>query len=130
MTESLELHHDIQTIRFEMTAQNRLIKSLLSLQKDEILQQKISVFIGRSGPKEELIKLYLTIGPKGKTRKELEQLGFKPGTIRPYLIRLIDHALLWSKGTLADGQEVFGYTEVEEVTRLSQHLKSLLNSSV
>lgn len=129
MSESLELNKDVQTIRFEIAAHTRLFKSLLSLQRKEILQQKKSVFIGRRGPKKELIRLYLAIGPKGKTRKELEQLGFKLGTILPYLNRLVDNALLWSKQTLPDGQEVLGYTEVEEVTRLSEHLKALLRDA-
>lgn len=129
MPESLELHKDIQTIKFEVTAQNQLIKTLLSLQKDELLSQKKSFFIGKNGPKEGLIRLYLAIGPQGKTRKELEQMGFRPGTIRPYLIQLGNEAILRVRETRPDGQDVFEYTVVEEIAKLSLSLRTLLNGS-
>jgi hypothetical protein len=128
MSESLELHKDIQSINYEITTQNQLIKTLLSLQKDELLNQKKAIFIGENGPKERLIRLYLAIGSQGKTRKDLEELGFKPGTIRPYLNLLKSEAILQVKETRPEGQEVFGYTVVEEISRLSLHLNSLLSN--
>ncbi len=128
MPETPELHKDIQAIKYEIDTQNQLIKTLLSLQKDELLQQKISLFIGRTGPKVTLIKLYLAIGTGGKTRRELEDLGFKPGTICPYCAKLMNGAVLRVKETRPDGQDVLGYTVVEELAQLSLHLKTLLET--
>ena len=70
MPESEDLHQDIQTIKHEVSAHKQLTKTLLTLQRDELLEQKLAVFKGPRGLRQKLIQLYLAIG-KGKTRREL-----------------------------------------------------------
>lgn len=106
----------------------RVAKMLLSLQKDELRNQMVTLFVGKSSPRRRLIELYLSIG-NGKTRKELVSAGFPQGTVLPYCTELIAKTLLQVKEVQANGEEVLGYTFVEEVTRLSQHLEELIQTN-
>ncbi len=105
-----------------------IAKTLLSLQEDELRKQKVAFFMGKSGPRQRLIELYLSIG-NGKTRNELVSAGFPKGTVLRYCAELVAATLLQAKEVQAGGEEVLGHTFVEEVTQLSQHLKELLQSS-
>jgi hypothetical protein len=127
MPESEELHQDIQIIKHEVTAHRQLTKTLLSLQRDELLRQKVEFFMGSKRPKNQLIQLYLAIG-RGKTRNELIEQGFRKGTVCRYCSELVNEALLEVKEICPDGQEVLKYTVVEEIAHLSQELEKLLES--
>jgi len=103
-------------------------KTLLSLRKDELRNQKTAFFMGKSGPRQRLIELYLSIG-NGKTRGELIGAGFPKGTVLRYCAELVAETLLQVKEVQVGGEEMLGYTFVEEITQLSQHLKELLQPS-
>jgi hypothetical protein len=105
-----------------------IAKTLLSFQRDELRNQKIALFTGKSGPKQRLIELYLSIG-NGKTRQELINAGLPKGTVWRYCTELVAEKLLQVKKIQTDGEEVLGYTFVEELTQLSQHLEELLQTS-
>jgi hypothetical protein len=108
------------------TQQNVMLgRILLSLHKDELLEQKIGVFLGKVEPKKRLMGLYLTIG-NGKTRSELMQAGYPEGTVLAYCHELLNENLIHITKVCPDGQEVLGYTVIEELTQLSQNLKKLL----
>lgn len=84
-----------------------IAKTLLSLQKDELRNQKAALFIGKKGPRQRLIELYLSIG-NGKTRNELINAGFPGGTVLPYCAELLAEALLRVKDVQTGGEEVLG----------------------
>jgi hypothetical protein len=104
------------------------MKTLLSLQRDELRAQKAALFMGKNGPRQRLIELYLSIG-NGKTRNELISAGFPKGTVLPYCTELVAEVLLKVKELQADGDEVLGYTFIEEITQLSQHLRGILQAN-
>lgn len=125
MPESEDLHQDIQIIKHEVTAHKQLTKTLLTLQRDELLKQKVEFFMGSRDPKSRLVQLYLAIG-KGKTRNELIRQGFARGTVYKYCNDLIGEALVEVKEIRPDGQEVLKYTVVEEIAHLSEELNKLV----
>jgi len=127
MPESEELHQDIQIIKHEVAAHKQLTKTLLALQRDELLRQKAEYFLGPKGPRRQLVRLYLAIG-RGKTRSELMEQGFPQGTVCRYCNELVDEALLESKEVRPDGQEVLRYTVIEEIAHLSQELRRLIEN--
>lgn len=106
----------------------RVAKTLLSFQKDELRNQMITLFVGKSGPKRRLVELYLSIG-NGKTRKELVSAGFAKGTVLRYCTELVAETLLQVEEVRTNGDEVLGYTFVEELTRLSRYLEELIQTS-
>ncbi len=105
-----------------------IAKILLSFQKDELYDHKVAVFMGKRGPKQRLIELYLSIGD-GKTRNELINAGFPKGTVWTYCTELVAEALLRVKEIQPGGEEVLGYTFVEEITQLSERVKEILQPS-
>ena len=96
----------------------------LSFRKDELRNQKLALFSGKSTPKQRLIELYLSIG-SGKTRKELINTGFPQGTVWRCCAELLAESLLKVNEVRPDGEEVLGYTLVERLTGLSGYLKDL-----
>ena len=118
----------IRSVNSNVCEATLIAKILLSLRKDELRNQKAALFMGKKGSRQRLIELYLSIG-NGKTRKELIDAGFPEGTVWGYCTELVAETLLQVKEVQAGGEEVLGYTFVEEVTKLSKHLKELLQSS-
>jgi hypothetical protein len=125
MPESLELHQDIQIIKHEVSAHRQLTRTLLTLQRSKLLQQKLGIFMGKTKPKRRLIELYLALASES-TRNELVELGFPKGTVFRYCLLLIREALVEVKEELPDGQEVLRHTFIEEITHLSRELEKLL----
>lgn len=135
----LSLLNDIAQTNHEIATQLRnvngnileatlIAKTLLSLRKDELRDEKTAFFVGKTGPKQRLVELYLSISD-GKTRSELINEGFPKGTVWRYCTELVAETLLRVKEIQPGGEEVLGYTFVEEITQLSQHLKELLQTS-
>jgi hypothetical protein len=103
----------------------RVAKLLLSLQKDRLRDDMMRFFVGKRGPKIQLVQLYLAVAG-GKTRAQLVDAGFARGTLLGYCLDLLGAGLLEVKEMDADGQEVLAYTVVEELTGLSARLQELV----
>jgi len=125
---SHEIVVQLKNVNNNILEATAIAKTLLSFQEDKLRAQKTRFFVGKSGPKKRFIELYLSIGT-GKTRNELIDAGFPKGTVWRYCTDLVAKTLLQVKEVQADGEEVLGYTFVEELTQLSQHLRELLQPS-
>lgn len=123
-----EIVTQVKTVNSNILEATLIAKTLLSLRKDELRDQKTAFFMGKTGPKQRLVELYLSISD-GKTRSELINEGFPKGTVWRYCTELVAETLLRVKEIQPGGEEVLGYTFVEEITQLSQHLKELLQPS-
>jgi len=117
---------NLESINISAQQNAMLGRILLSLHKDELLEQKIATFLSKGEPKKRFMELYLTIG-NGKTRSELVQAGFPEGTVLAYCHELLNEGLIQIMKMRPDGQEVLGYTAIEELTQLSQNLKKRLD---
>lgn len=123
-----EVVEQLKHLNTSVLEANRLARIALSLEKDRLREQMSVFFAGKAGPKRRLIELYLSIG-NGKTRKELIDDGLPEGTVWRYCTELVRESLLQVKEVRADGEEVLGYTAVEELAQLSRCLEELIRTN-
>ena len=123
-----EVVRQLSVLNENILEANRMAKIGLGLESDRLRDRMLAVFVGKDGPKRQLVELYLSVG-KGKTRKELIEEGFPDGTVFRYCNQLVADMLLQTRGVRPGGESVLAYTLVEELTQLSKHLKALIEAS-